>query len=95
MLAMVLVEKYDGHCSPSQWHRHQSESVSLLWVGEGIRPTRNVWYEFRDRIGPFLGQWFSQLLKLAQEAGITTATRGVIDGTLIAAERHETSATER
>lgn len=85
MLAIVLVEKHEGHCSPSQWHRHQSDPVSLFWIGEEICPARNVWYEFREQIVPVLDQWFLQLLQLAQQTGITTATKGVIDGTLIAA----------
>jgi len=85
MLAMVLVEKHAGHCSPSEWHRHQSESIPMLWIGQGIRPARGVWYQFRDRIAPFLDLWISQILGEAVEANITSATRGVVDGTLIAA----------
>ncbi len=85
MLAMVLVEKYAGHSSPSEWHRHQSENMALMWIGQGIRPARGVWYQFRDRIGPFLDHWQSQILRIAEEMNITSATRGVVDGTLIAA----------
>jgi transposase len=85
MLAMVLVEKHHGRCSPSQWHRDQSDRISLLWIGQGIRPSRGIWYQFRDRVGPFLDQWLSEIIRLAEQAGLTTATDGVVDGTLIAA----------
>jgi transposase len=85
MLAMVLVEKHCGHCSPSEWHRHQSDSIALLWIGQGIRPSRGIWYQFRDRVGRFLDQWLSEILRLAQKNNLTTATHGVVDGTLIAA----------
>ena len=85
MVGMMLVEKHAGNCSPSAWHRHQTDHISLCWIGEGICPARGVWYQFRDRVGRYLGLWLSQILKLAQTTGITDATEGVIDGILIAA----------
>lgn len=85
MLAMVLVEKQRGRASPSQWHRDQSDSIALLWAGQGIQPARSVWYEFRDRIAPFLDGWNEQVLRKAIESGLTTATEAATDGTLIAA----------
>jgi transposase len=85
MLGIVLAEKYAGNCSPSAWHRHQNDHISLCWIGEGICPARGVWYQFRDRVGRYLDLWLSQILKMAQTTGITEAKQGVIDGTLIAA----------
>jgi len=85
LLAMVLVEKQRGRASPSQWHRDQGDSVALLWVGQGIRPARSVWYEFRDRLGPFLDGWNEQVLRRAIDSGLTTGAEAATDGTLIAA----------
>lgn len=85
LLAMVLVEKQRGHATPSQWHRAQRDSVALLWVGQGIQPARSVWYEFRDRLAPFLDGWNEQVLRHAIERGLTDGSDAATDGTLIAA----------
>lgn len=85
LLAMVLVEKQRGRMSPSQWHRDQKDSVALLWVGQGIQPARSVWYEFRDRLAPFLDGWNEQVLRRAIELGLTDGSEAATDGTLIAA----------
>ena len=85
LLAMVLVEKQRGRASPSQWHRHQRDSVALLWVGQGIQPARSVWYEFRDRLAPFLDGWNEQVLRRAIQRGLTDGSDAATDGTLIAA----------
>lgn len=82
---MVLFEKQRGRVSPSQWHRDQQESVALLWLGEGIQPARSAWYNFRQRLSPFLERWNQQILHLAIVQGITAAMEAVTDGTLIAA----------
>jgi transposase len=85
LLAVVLVEKQRGRMSPSQWHRDQKDSVALLWVGQGIQPARSVWYEFRDRLAPFLDAWNEQVLRRAREQGLTDGSEAATDGTLIAA----------
>jgi transposase len=85
LLAMVLVEKQRGRSSPSQWHRDQRDSVALLWIGQGIQPARSVWYEFRDRLAPFLDDWNEQVLRRAIESGLTDNSEAAADGTLIAA----------
>jgi len=85
LLAMVLVEKRRGRASPRQWHRDQRDSVALLWVGQGIQPARSVWYEFRDRLAPFLDGWNAQVLRRALECGLTDGSEAATDGTLIAA----------
>lgn len=85
LLAMVLVEKQRGEASPSQWHRNQKDSVALLWAGQGIQPARSVWYEFRDRLAPFLDGWNEQVLRRAIDCGVTTGAEAATDGTLIAA----------
>jgi hypothetical protein len=52
---------------------------------------RSCWYDFRDRLAPLLPQLNRQPLAQAIEAGLTTATRGALDGTLVAANasRHK------
>lgn len=85
LLAMVLLEKQRGRSSPSQWHRDQRDSVALLWIGQGIQPARSTWYEFRDRLAPFLDEWNAQVLSRAIRRKLTTAEETALDGTLIAA----------
>jgi hypothetical protein len=51
----------------------------------GIAPSRNRWYVFRDRVGPLLPTSHRQVLEWAIAQGITTTTRGSLDGTTVAA----------
>ncbi|HMB04155.1 MAG TPA: transposase, partial [Isosphaeraceae bacterium] len=57
----------------------------LQWLGSGITPSRTRCYAFRDRLGPLLETLNRQVLRSAVMQGITTARRGSLDGTLIAA----------
>ena len=54
-------------------------------MGQGIQPARSVWYEFRDRLAPFLDGWNAQVLRRALECGLTDGSEAATDGTLIAA----------
>ena len=54
MLRVVLIEVQEGRFRPSQWCRDVREHIPLMWAGFGIRPSRSCWYEFADRIAPFL-----------------------------------------
>lgn len=67
-----------------------AENVVLQWAGFGIRPARSVWYEFRNRLEPFLDGWFEQTVTLGLESGLTDASQGAMDGSTIAtpASRH-------
>jgi hypothetical protein len=47
-------------------------------------PARSRWDGFRDRVGPLLVT-FRQVLGWAVARGLTTASRGSLDGTAIAA----------
>jgi transposase len=85
MLKIALYEIQTGHHSPDQWARDTSDRRCLLWLGWGIRPSRSRWYAFRDRIGPLLEGYHRQILTGAVAQGITTARRGSLDGTSIAA----------
>lgn len=85
LLAMVIIARHQGYPSPSQWHRQARESSVLEWAGFGVRPARSVWYEFRDRVAPFLDEWNRQILHLARAMRLTPATRGSLDGSTVEA----------
>ena len=85
MLAIVLFERRRGQRKPSQWYRDPQENVALWWLGFGIRPSRSSWYEFRDRTGACLDLLNQALLYRAVDADLTTATRGALDGSAVAA----------
>lgn len=85
MLAMVLFEKRRGRNKPSQWFQDAKENRALSWLGFGIRPARSCWYEFRDRVARFLDDLNRQVLQQAVAEGATTAERGALDGTSVAA----------
>jgi transposase len=97
LLAMVMIARYQGYPSPSQWHRLARESSVLEWAGLGIRPARSVWYEFRDRVAPFLDEWNRQVLHAARAKGLTPAKRGSLDGSAVEANasRHRLLNQER
>jgi transposase len=85
MLKIALYEIQTGHASPAQWTRDASDRRCLQWLGFGIAPSRNRWYLFRDRIAPLLETLNRQVLEGAVTQGFTTASRGSLDGTMIAA----------
>jgi transposase len=85
MLKIVLYEIQTGHHSPAQWARDAGDRRCLQWLGFGIEPSRTRWYVFRDRVGPLLDTFNRQVLEWAIAQGLTTARRGSLDGTFIAA----------
>jgi transposase len=85
MLAIALCELDQGRPSPAQWARDTRLHDELKWLGFGIRPSRSRWYAFRDRIAGRLPELLRQVLRIAQEQGLTPATRVALDGTAIAA----------
>jgi hypothetical protein len=85
MLAIVLFEQRRGQRKPSQWYRDTQENVALWWLGFGIRPSRSCWYEFRDRIGGCLDTLNTTVLHQAVAEELTTAKRGALDGSAVAA----------
>ena len=64
--------------------RHVRSSLPSV-AGIGDRALRSRWYAFRDRVGPLLETFHRQILEGAVAQGLTTASRGSLDGTLIAA----------
>src|SRR5918995_5274862 len=85
MLAIVLFELRRGQRHPSQWYRDTHESYPLWWLGFGIRPARSCWYAFRERAGAYVDTLNAQLLHQAVEVELTTAARGALDGSAVAA----------
>ena len=85
MLKIALYEIQTGHHSPDQWAKDTCDRRCLQWLGLGIAPSRSRWYAFRDRVGPLLETFHRQILEGAVAQGLTTASRGSLDGTLIAA----------
>jgi hypothetical protein len=56
-----------------------------MWAGQGLRPSRTVWYEFAERVAPWLDDWNRQLIQVARDAQLTPGTRGAQDGSTVAA----------
>jgi hypothetical protein len=54
-------------------------------LGFGIRPGRSCWYAFRERAGAYVDTLNAQLLHQAVEVELTTAERGALDGSAVAA----------
>jgi transposase len=91
LLRVVLYETRRGHHAPAHWHRDAQECEPVRWLLRGCVVSRSCWYAFRDRLGPLLLDLNGQVLRQAIAAGITPATRGAEDGTLVAANasRHK------
>jgi transposase len=85
LLRAILFENKHGYHSPALWYLHATESEPLRWLLRGCVPSRSCWYAFRDRIAPLLHSLNAQPLHQAVAAGLTPATHGANDGTLIAA----------
>jgi transposase len=91
LLAFVLFMYSQGILSPAKWHSHVKYDDQAKWLLRGLRPSRSHLYTFRDRLEPFLDAWHQQLIAWAIVEGITSATRGSLDGTFVAAlaSRHQ------
>jgi transposase len=97
LLAFVLFMYSQGLLSPARWVRHARYDDQAKWLLRGLRPSRSQLYTFRDRVEPFLDHWHQQLLAWAFAEGLTTATRGSLDGTFVAAlaSRHQLMSSRR
>jgi len=91
LLRAVLFEQRRGQHSPAAWYRDARECEPLRWLLRGCCPSRSCWYAFRDRLAPLLDELNRQPLRRAIDQGLTPATRGSLDGTLVAANasRHK------
>lgn len=91
LLKVVLYAKHRGLYCPSQWHYEARRNLACRWLARGLCPSRSWWYAFAKRLAPWVDVLNAQLHWIAVQAGVTTATRGAQDGTLIAANatRHK------
>lgn len=91
LLKVVLYAKHRGWNRPSQWYDAAKNHRVCQWLTRGLCPSRSRWYAFGGRITPWIDPWNAQIVSIAVQAGVTPATRGVQDGTLIAANatRHK------
>jgi transposase len=91
LLQAVLYQTRRGQHSPAAWYRDASECEPVRWLLRNLTPSRTCWYTFRDRLAPLLPEVNRQPLFQAIDAGLTPATRAVLDGTTIAANasRHK------
>jgi transposase len=86
LLAFVLFETQSGRLSPAQWFTDSRDSIPARWLLRGLRPTRSVFYRFRDHLPAGLVDDLNRSVLLrAQAEGHTTAENGSLDGTYTAA----------
>jgi transposase len=85
LLAFVLFMYSKGLLSPADWAEQARYDDQAKWLLRGLRPSRSQLYTFRDRTEPSLDAWHRQLLAWAVAEGITSAARGSLDGTFVAA----------
>jgi transposase len=90
MLAIVLVEILDGRTSPAKWYKDATTRDQCKHVGQGIRPSRSSWYEFRDRCGKFIQDVADRITQEAIKDEIVDPSTASLDGTFTraAATRH-------
>ena len=85
MLAIVLIEMRQGRHRPSQWFRDSQENLALRWAGFGIHPSRTCWYNFAQRMAPFVEGWNATAVRRAVDQGVTAGERVALDGSVVAA----------
>jgi len=90
MLKMVLYHVLEGRLSPAAWCKAASESIPILWLGRGIRPSRTALYNFRDRLGDKIQEIHALMVQQAIAEGLMDPQEGVQDGTTVraCASRH-------
>lgn len=85
MLRIALIEVRRGRYRPQHWFQDTQENETLKWAGFGICPSRTAWYDFHDRIGPFLEHWNQAIVEATIAAEPTEASQASLDGSTIAA----------
>lgn len=85
LLKLVLYEIQKGRCRPTQWHEDLKSNVIVQWIARGLCPSLATLYRFGDRVAPWVDDWNAQLLAWAIAQGHTSAQRGALDGTTMAA----------
>jgi transposase len=97
LLSFVLFLYSKGILSPAEWANHARYDDQSKWILRGLVPSRSLLYTFRDRTEPFLDDLHRQLIAWAIAEGVTTASRGSLDGTFVAAlaSRHQLMSSRR
>jgi transposase len=85
LLPFVLFMYSRAILSPAEWAKHATYDDQAKWLLRGLSPSRSQLYTFRDRVEPYLDDWHAQIIAWAIFEKITTAERGSLDGTLVAA----------
>lgn len=85
MLAVALYCILQGIASPAKWFRQFRNSKPCQLLGRGIRPSRSVCYEFRDRCGKCIEQVHQQIVQSAIDEDLIDPREGCLDGTFVAA----------
>jgi transposase len=85
LLKMVLYEHQNGRPQPTQWLTDLEENKAVQWLTFGIKVSRTVLYEFRDRVQPLLGGLNQQVIRTAIDESHTDASKASLDGTFVAA----------
>ncbi len=97
LLKVVLYASHHGWHRASEWDYQARNNRVCRWLTRGLCPSRSRWYAFAKRIAPWIDDWNAQVLSMAVAVKVTEATRGVEDGTLIAANatRHKLVSEEK
>ena len=85
LLKLVLYELQRGRHQPPQWLKDLKENTTVQWLTYGMRASRSVLYEFRDRVAPFLPGLNQQVIRAAIDEKHTDASEAALDGTFVAA----------
>ncbi len=85
LLPFVLFMYSKAILSPADWVKYVMYDDRAKWLLRGLSPSRSQLYTFRDRVEPYLDDWHAQIVAWAIFEKITTAERGSLDGTLVAA----------
>lgn len=90
MLAIALFEILNQVSSPAKWCRDAKTRDQCKFLGNGIAPSRSVWYSFRDRCSKFIEQLHSDMVSRACLQRAVDPSQCCLDGTLTraSASRH-------
>lgn len=82
---MVIYQILLGNHSPATWYDEAKRNTSMIWLGRGYKPSRSVWYEFRDRAGKFIQELHQQVVDTAIDQQHLDPSTAALDGSSVAA----------
>lgn len=85
LLAIALFEILNGVSSPAAWHRDATTRLQCVFLGQGIAPSRTVFYDFRDRASKFLDEVHKTMVQAITQEGLCDPKEACLDGTFTAA----------